>query len=253
MGSFRGSRHLRFVTVQAIQLKKLIALLFFATSAAFAGGPNFQQKDALVQQEFDNVYFDLGNAVVNGGTARSLTITTATITNLSVSSAVIVNATISVSTITTLTVGTLTGVSVGKLLKISSGTLTSTFSTSATSFQATGLKAVLSPTVGTSRVLCIASFALKTSNGNGDIAYVALFKNGSNITGTSSQGMNELNAQVTAIVETPAILLWVDAPASTSAQTYEVYLNTSAGGATASINSNTSKSTGVIFCAEIGV
>lgn len=180
-------------------MKKILFGMLLLASPVLANGPMYQQKDGLTQKEFENVYQDIANPAINSGSAKSLSITTATIANLRVTS--------------------LSGVTVGKVYQVVQGNTTSTFSTSSSSFVDSNLSASITPTSSSSKVM-IAVVMVVNCTGTSNIGgRITIKRGGSNILDASGQGQS--NAGTVGNIQT-LTALWLDSPATTSATTYTV-------------------------------
>lgn len=118
----------------------------------------------------------------------------------------------------------------GSVLQVVQTTYTAGFSTTSTSFVATGFSVAITPKFSTSKVLIIGSLGdIRNSVGSASVA--TLYRGATNLGTaqgfiyTQSSGGLYLN---------PASISYLDSPATTSATTYQIYLYTGAG--TAYIN-----------------
>jgi hypothetical protein len=200
---------------------------------------------AASQREFENVYHDISYPKISTGTAQNFTIVNGTITRLSAN-------TISVSSLNVTGTFIVNGSSqIGRFIQVISSATTKTFSTTSTSYQATGLKVTITPTAATSNVLCWASFTCLTSELNQDFCFATLERGGSNLSDNNGFAIFTTGSYAAGqSFQVPYALNYFDSPATTSATTYEIYIRTSAGAATATLNNNRHRV--VITCAEIG-
>ena len=120
----------------------------------------------------------------------------------------------------------------GKLLQVVSGTLTSAFTTSSTSFVATGLNVDITPSATSSKVFVIATCYLDDNTDTQQI-WSTIYRDSTNL-GHASYGMMASYASG-ARLRSNHSMSFLDSPSSTSALTYEVYIKTS--GNTTSFNS----------------
>lgn len=133
------------------------------------------------------------------------------------------------------------------VLQIIVGTLTSAFSTTSSTFQASGLKAVITPKFNTSKIKITVSSALKATNTTLAAARATLERNASNL--GAAVGFTEVNGNQATPIYAPLSIVYYDSPASTSALTYEVYI-LSTDNTTAAVL-NASSQTSVIIAEEI--
>ena len=186
-------------------MKKLILILLFVCSTAFArGGPKYAYTDAHLDDEINNIYEDMGNDLYNGGRISSGTISSLTVSTL---------------TITTL----LNGVTMGKVSQIVFGETGTPATTTSTSFADTGLSVTITPTSTSSQIFIIimqSVGAVLTSAGNGAQVDIQLLRGASIIMGPFST-----NYFVNIAAGTEIDYLWshcyTDSPATTSATTYK--------------------------------
>ena len=123
----------------------------------------------------------------------------------------------------------------GKVLQVVSGTLTSSYTTSSTSFVATGLDVAITPSSTSSKIFIIATSYLD-DNGTARNVLSSIFRDSTNL-GDSTNGMLSSYGGNTRLRSNHTIS-YLDSPNSTSAITYEVYYKT--GGASVSFNSQNS-------------
>ena len=120
----------------------------------------------------------------------------------------------------------------GKVLQVVSGTLTSSYTTSSTSFVATGLDVAITPSSTSSKIFIIATSYLD-DNGTARDVLSTIFRDSTNL-GDSTNGMMDSFGGSTRLRANHS-MSFLDSPNSTSAITYEVYYKT--GGASVSFNS----------------
>lgn len=130
----------------------------------------------------------------------------------------------------------------GSILQVVSVTKTDTFSSSASTETAvTGLAATITPTSSTSKVFVMINFNAggNTSTANCDYYF---YRNGSKITAAigDASGSEQRSAAhfdpAISRMNFPYIISYLDSPASTSAQTYQLYQKAQSGGYTFYIN-----------------
>lgn len=254
-------------------MKCLIAILFLA-SVARAEGPIHRQKDTDLQQEIDNIYFDIKNPKIDNGYAKIFTISSATISTatisrvilssvtvssltvtntLTASSATIGLANISSATIADLTYTTLHPSVSGKFIQIVSSASARDFTTTSTSYQATSIKVTITPTLTTSCIYCVATFTCRSSNITQDLCFSQLFRDGSSIGVDDRRAIATLNPTGTLNMDAfvvPYAISQYDCPSKNTSTVYEVYIKTSASAATIGVNNSTNESD--IACFEIG-
>jgi hypothetical protein len=186
-------------------VKKLTLILLFACATAFGfGGPKYQYSDSHTDDEMNNIYETMAQALNNGGrissgTISGLTVSTLTVTNL------------------------LTGVTFGKVAQIVYGETGTSATTTSTSFSDTGLSVTITPTSTSSRVFVIVMQsvgAVFAAAGNAAQVDVQLLRGASIIMGPYST-----NYFVNIAAGTEIDYLWAhcytDSPATTSATTYK--------------------------------
>jgi hypothetical protein len=117
----------------------------------------------------------------------------------------------------------------GAVLQVVSYSASLSTSTTSSTYVTTGLAATITPTSATSKILVIASGAVITV-GSGTVGYTTIYRNGSNLTG--SNGMTTTYTSAGGNVWTPLGVTTYDSPASTSAQTYTLYIRVGGSGTT---------------------
>jgi len=130
----------------------------------------------------------------------------------------------------------------GAVLQVVSATKTDTFSTSNTSYTATGLSTAITPSSTSSKVLVIISAQIGiTANGYGSLQ---LFRGGSVISGSTgdaagsrlrSSSGNTIYSNSTSSLHSMTIM-YLDSPSSISSLTYELYIRKGAEAATLYLN-----------------
>lgn len=130
----------------------------------------------------------------------------------------------------------------GSVLQVVSVTKTDVFSSSSsTAIAVTGLAATITPTSSTSKIFIMINFNTggDTSTANCDYYF---YRNGSLLTGAigDASGSEQRSAAhfdpAISRMNFPYIISYLDSPATTSAQTYQLYQKAQAGGYTFYIN-----------------
>lgn len=239
------------------------ALLIVLFCAAFvrAEGPLFRNKDTHIQQEFENSYKDIRNVLKGNVRISTLTVSSATFTNLIASSVTVRNtitassATIGLATISSATIADLTYTSLhptptGKFIQIVSSVTTTSFSTTSNSYQATPLGVSITPSAATSKVLCIANIMCLTNRIDLDACLATITNNGNNL--GAANGFAFFSSGIASAVnfQTGYALVFLDSPNTTSAIAYRIAIKTSVSGTTITFNNNATTSS--MVCAEIG-
>ncbi len=134
-----------------------------------------------------------------------------------------------------------------RIVQIVSATSTTQFSTTSSTFQATNLQGSITPTASTSTILILTAASGQVPAGHN--AYATLERGGSNLAGTL--GISQLSVTSTAGINSPLNIVYYDSPASTSAQTYRVYLKNDDNASTV-IHGFTNQ-TQVMVLIEIGI
>jgi hypothetical protein len=133
----------------------------------------------------------------------------------------------------------------GSVLQVVSYADTNQRATTSGSFDASGMKVLITPTSATSKIFVkVDTCCYKNTDGAG---YLSIFRNGTNLAGSGNQ-MNMLNVTDRYV---PTSFSYLDSPATTSELTYEIYYFRT-GSANIYINSTNSGSTmGSITVMEI--
>ena len=120
------------------------------------------------------------------------------------------------------------GAGVGKVLQVvQAGAGVANFSTSSTSFQATGWTTTITPSSATSQILVLFNF--QSWQISADYTQLALYRGGVNISGSSNNTWALLASPVGFNNET--MTKFLDSPNTTSAITYQVYAKSFNGNA----------------------
>jgi hypothetical protein len=122
----------------------------------------------------------------------------------------------------------------GSVVQVVQGTLTSNESTTSTTPVATGLSASITPSSTSSKIYIMVSGTGENTAVDG--AYYTIYRNSTNLAGTSN-GFMEISSNSSTAVVTGICVNVLDSPATTSSTTYSLYFWTS--GSTAYINSAT--------------
>jgi hypothetical protein len=133
-----------------------------------------------------------------------------------------------------------TQASAGSVLQVVNASYTSSFSTSSSTYVASGLTASITPKFSTSKILVIASMAYQAAASAN--ANITLYRNSTNL-GNSNTGFGYM----TTAVNTIPCITYLDSPATTSSTTYTIYTKTSAG----TVYINTGAETSTITLMEI--
>lgn len=208
-------------------MKRLLLLILLA-SPCIASSPKRSFEDPRLNDELDNVYFQI-DSLLKASPVRisSAAITTATITNLiaSVTGAVIQSSCAIQVTQTTTTSSTYQST----LLVVTTNALRAT----------------------TSKVLILVSGTIGFAETIADnTEYVTVFNGSTNL--ANAQGMSSFDGTTAMVINNlPTAFVWVDAPASTSAQTYTVKIKSADNATTVRWNNATGSS---IMCVlELGL
>lgn len=103
---------------------------------------------------------------------------------------------------------------------------TSTVSTTSTSFVTTSISASITPSNSANKILALVSCAADTGNANTQ-ANITLYRGGTNLGATSNGFAGVFNGSNRSIGDTS--FMYLDSPATTSATTYTLYINTGSG------------------------
>jgi len=132
----------------------------------------------------------------------------------------------------------------GAVLQVVQGTYNGTFSTSSSSYVATGLTASITPASTTSKVLVRANFPVQWGSTNYMQVALAIYRDGTNI--YSLQNNQSINANINQTW--PGYLEFLDSPSSGSNVTYSIYLaNIGGAGQYLYPNLNSQKSTIILM------
>jgi hypothetical protein len=138
----------------------------------------------------------------------------------------------------------------GKVLQVVSATYSTQTINSTTSYADTGLTATITPTLNTSKILCLVTQSgVYKQLGADNFCYVQLLRGASSIIEFERQGGRTETSATNAIGA--ASTAYLDSPATTSATTYKTQFKSElAGGASVRVQANSSVST--ITLLEIG-
>ena len=145
------------------------------------------------------------------------------------------------------TVVTTNTIPAGQVIQVVSAVLSTSFSTSSSSVVATGLKATITPSSSSNKILVLvqANLEVTKSGGSGDnFAYTSLYRNASSIW----TGYYQVGTYNTADLRGVGVTIFVDSPSTTSATTYEYYVNSALA---TSVNLNNGAGTSTITLMEI--
>lgn len=117
----------------------------------------------------------------------------------------------------------LTNKTAGTVLQVVNTTNTTGYTTSSSSFIATGITASITPSSSTSKILAVFSCATYNGTINGDVV-LALYRGGSEV------GRCQAWYGVSTAGGAAAMMQVYDSPATTSSTTYTIYLRTSGVG-----------------------
>ena len=121
------------------------------------------------------------------------------------------------------------GAGVGKVLQVVSANTTTSVPTTSTSFVTTSFSASITPTSATSKIfIIVAGGVLRTSTTNQ--GYLTLYRDAINI-GNATRGLYQVYS-AGGSSDFPISISAYDAPATTSATAYTLYLRTSSGTST---------------------
>ena len=159
-----------------------------------------------------------------------------------------------VSGTTTLTLPTTSGtiittgnIPAGSVVQVVAATLSTSFSTSSSSAVATGLKATITPSSSSNKILVLvqANLEVVKSGGLGDnFANTNLYRNASSVWTGYYQVGNYNSSDLRGV----GVTIFVDSPSTTSATTYEYYVNSALA---TSVNLNNGAGTSTITLMEI--
>jgi len=125
----------------------------------------------------------------------------------------------------------------GRVLQVVQGTYSTSFSTTSTSFQATGLTASITPSSSSSKILILVTQELYQNTGNysGILTIYRGSTSGTNL-GNSSFGFSSIYTPTIAIA-TGMSVSYLDFPATTSSTTYITAIRTESGTVNSCANS----------------
>lgn len=126
---------------------------------------------------------------------------------------------------------------VGSVIQVVNANYTTLFSTSSTSFQATGLTASITPSSSTSKILILVTQELyqNTANASGILTIYRGSTSGTNL-GNSSFGFAS-NYAGSSVIATGLSAIYLDSPATTASTTYITATRTESGSVVTSANS----------------
>lgn len=175
-----------------------ILLILLLSSVAWADGPKHSFPNPILNDELDNVYHDIKYPkIVN------LTVT-----------------------------GITSGVA-GRVVQSSQTIATIDTCTTSATFNMTRTSATITPSSLSSKILLLGSGEMSVGSNitNGELTFA---KNGVNLAGT--HGIVQMLSPAAATLRVPVGFAYLDAPASTSALTYEIQMRSSVAGQTVCFN-----------------
>jgi hypothetical protein len=194
-------------SLQADAMKRLAFILLFLPALSFAAGPKYAYQDPRLNDEMENIYHDITNVPNGRYKASSMTLQGITVDSATIRSA----------TITTL----------NYLQKPVQATYTGTFSTANAAYQASGFTVAITPTSASNRVMVTVNCVI--SVGGSNQSDVTIYRNGSDILSGTIHGAGRFINGGATTTEWPFSYSYIDSPASTSTQTYELRIKSSGG------------------------
>ena len=116
----------------------------------------------------------------------------------------------------------------GSVLQVVQSVRTASFTTTSTSFIATGLSASITPTSATSKIL-IFTHTITDNAANGRTALVTIYRGATNL-GGGTEGFGGASSDTGGSTRSSFDICYLDSPATTSATTYEMYTRSITGG-----------------------
>ena len=120
----------------------------------------------------------------------------------------------------------------GAVLQVVNGTSITATNTSSTSFVSTSLFATITPTSSASNVLILCSYAAFGTYNGGDYCLGTIFRNSTNLGGGSYSALSATGSYAWGLNQGYDVytnIMHLDAPSTTSAQTYRLYIKSYAG------------------------
>jgi hypothetical protein len=120
----------------------------------------------------------------------------------------------------------------GSVLQVVNGTTLSATNTSSTSFVSTSLFATITPTSSASNVLILCSYAAFGLYNGGDYCIGTIFRNSTNLGGGTYSALSSVGSYAWGLNQGYDVytnIMHLDAPSTTSAQTYRLYIKSYAG------------------------
>jgi hypothetical protein len=114
------------------------------------------------------------------------------------------------------------------VVQVVTSNFTSVFSSTSTSFVATGHTATITPTSVDSKILCLVHTTLAQQNSVNLNANLTLYRGATNLAGTGNSFVDTLNSAGN--IYSGAAIVFYDSPETTSAITYQPYVLTASGG-----------------------
>jgi hypothetical protein len=125
----------------------------------------------------------------------------------------------------------LTNKSTGTVLQVVQGTVvTTSTATSSSTFVTTGITASITPSSVSSKILVFANTALDNS-ASGRSGFFTIYRNSTNVVDSGSSSGNGFNGVFAdaSRIQTALSVTFLDAPATTSATTYTIYIRSASG------------------------
>jgi hypothetical protein len=119
----------------------------------------------------------------------------------------------------------------GSVLQIVQGTVvTTSTSTSSSIFVTTGITASITPSSASSKILVFANTALDNS-ASGRSGFFTIYRNSTNVVDSGSSSGNGFNGVFAdaSRIQTALSVTFLDAPSTTSATTYTIYIRSASG------------------------
>jgi hypothetical protein len=179
----------------------------------------------------------MGDIVLAGATSGTTTLTPTAVSGTT-------TLTLPATTGTVITTG---NIPTGSVVQVVTAILSTSFSTSSSSAVATGLKATITPSSSSNKILVLvqANLEVVKSGGIGDnFANTNLYRNASSVWTGYYQVGNYNSSDVRGV----GVTIFVDSPSTTSATTYEYYVNSALA---TSVNLNNGAGTSTITLMEI--
>jgi hypothetical protein len=135
----------------------------------------------------------------------------------------------------------------GKILQVVQFATSTYVSTTSSSYVTTGLTASITPLFSTSKVLVLISAALGFSTSTSGTLFATLYRNSTNLGGGSYASFNDIYVGTSNSVYLPALINYLDSPATTSSTSYTYYFQSYNNTDTARFNPNSQTSTIILM------